>query len=115
MQDFLILFRNDFRDESMDETEQQAHMQRWMKWMAKLQQQGTLVQADPLDRSGKTMAGTEKTITDGPFAESKEMVGGFMFAKANSIDEMMEICKECPIFEIKSANIEVRPILRIPG
>jgi hypothetical protein len=114
MQEFLVLFRNDFRDFEMEEQERAAHMQRWGEWLGKLQQEGVLVKADPLGPEGKTMAGTEKVISDGPFAESKEMVGGFMFCKGNSIDEVIEHCKECPIFEVPSANIEVRPVLPMP-
>lgn len=114
MPEFLVLFRNDFRDLNLDENEQQAHMQRWGEWLGKLQQEGILIKADPLGQEGKTMAGERKVISDGPFAESKEIVGGYMFAKANTIDEMLEHCKGCPIFEIASANIEVRPVLQMP-
>lgn len=114
MQDFLVLFRNDFRDLNMEQAEQQAHMQRWGEWLGKLQNQGVLIKADPLGQEGKTMAGTQKVISDGPFAESKEIVGGYMFAKANTLDEMLEYCKGCPIFELQSANVEVRPIMQMP-
>lgn len=114
MQEFLVLFRNDFRDLTLDENEQKLHMQRWSEWLGKLQQDGILIKADPLGPTGKTMAGSVKVVSDGPFAESKEMVGGYMFCKGNSIDEVLEVCKGCPIFEIPSANIEVRPVLQMP-
>jgi hypothetical protein len=50
-----------------------------------------------------------KVITDGPFAEGKELVGGYFLVRADSLDEAARMAKDCPIFET-GGSVEVRPI-----
>ena len=88
----------------------QAHMQKWMQWMGGLAEQGKLGGAQPLTNSGKQVAGKSKTITDGPFMEGKEMVGGYLICKAGSYDEAVTIAKGCPVLDFDSGNVEVREI-----
>ena len=54
----------------------------------------------------------EVIVTDGPFTESKEVVGGFFTILANSLDEAVEISKECPDFDL-GGSVEVREVLKI--
>ncbi|MEO5983886.1 MAG: YciI family protein, partial [Ferruginibacter sp.] len=88
----------------------QAHMQKWMEWMGGLQQKEQLVSAQPLTKNGKQITGTNKTITDGPFMEGKEMVGGYLMCKADNFDAAVEIAKGCPILEFDDGKVEVREI-----
>ncbi len=109
MKEYLFLFRGgDIMSQSPEET--QAHMQRWMQWMESLGKQGKFVGAQPLSKTGKHVTGRTKAITDGPFMEGKEMIGGYLICKANTIDEAVEISKDCPILEFDSGIIEVREI-----
>ena len=88
----------------------QEHMQKWMKWMGDLNQKGTFLGAQPLNQSGKVVTGNKKVITDGPFMEGKEMVGGYLMCKARTYDEALEIAKGCPILEFDDGMVEVREI-----
>lgn len=111
MKQYLFLFRGGtaiHAQQSPDEF--QAHMQKWMQWMGWLNEQGKLLSAQPLEESGKQVTGTAKVVTDGPFMEGKEMVGGYLMCKAGSYDEAVEISKGCPILEFDSGRIEVREI-----
>src|SRR6478609_6203132 len=103
MSEYLLLFRggDTGRAEEMKSPEKwQAHMQKWMQWMTKLSEQGKLVGAQPLKtNSGKVLKGKKKVLTDGPFIEGKEIIGGYLICKANSMDEAVEIAKGCPGFE----------------
>ena len=111
MKEYLLLFRGaNTRGIEQPPGQIQAHMQRWMEWMGDLQQKDQLVSAQPLSRSGKQITGVNKTITDGPFVEGKEMVGGYLMCKAGNYDSAVEIAKGCPILEFEDGKVEVREI-----
>ncbi|HEX9650303.1 MAG TPA: YciI family protein [Cyclobacteriaceae bacterium] len=111
MKDYLLLFRGgEAHTERQNPEKWQTHMQKWMEWMRGLQEQGKLVGAQPLDESGKQIKGTKKIVTDGPFMEGKEIVGGYLQCKADSYDQALEIAKGCPILEFESGIVEVREI-----
>ena len=83
--------------------------------MGGLSEQGKFGGAQPLNSTGKQIAGTKKLVTDGPFMEGKEMVGGYLICKANTYDEAVDIAKGCPILEFEDGNVEVREIQELPG
>jgi hypothetical protein len=58
-------------------------------------------------REGKTM------ITDGPYAEAKEVVAGFYILDCKDLDEALELAAKMP--DAKSSGVEVRPVLHVPG
>ena len=87
----------------------QAHMQKWGEWMQKLTKEGHILGGDPLHPNGKTITGTKKVVTDGPFAESKEVVGGYLLVNANDLNQATEIAKGCPILEVEG-SVEVRQV-----
>ena len=113
MAEYLLLFRggNEGRAEEFKSPEKaQAHMQKWMEWMGTLNAQGKFIGAQPLKtNSGKVLKGKKKVLTDGPFIEGKEIVGGYLICKADSFDEAVEIAKGCPGFE-HDGIVEVREI-----
>jgi hypothetical protein len=78
--------------------------------MGDLGKQGKFVGAQPLNKTGKKVIGNKKLVTDGPFMEGKEMVGGYLICKADSYDEAIEISKDCPILEFETGIVEVREI-----
>ena len=108
MKEYLFLFRGGNME--LPPEEGQAHMQRWMQWMSELSTQGKFVGAQPLDKTGKQVKGDKKLVTDGPFMEGKEMVGGYLICKAGSYDEAVEISKGCPILEFDTGIVEIREI-----
>jgi len=111
MKEYLLLFRggNTYGIEQPP-GQIQAHMQRWMEWMGNLSKEEKLVGAQPLNHTGKTVSGTQKVISDGPFMEGKEMVGGYLICKADTYEEAVEISKGCPILEYDDGVVEVREI-----
>lgn len=111
MAEFIMLFRGgDQRAMDPNNDGYQAHMEKWVQWMGGLAEQGILLGAQPLHATGKTIMGARKVVTDGPYLEGKEMVGGYLLYKADSIDQATEIAKGCPILEYEDGNVEVRPI-----
>jgi hypothetical protein len=91
----------------------QGHMQKWMEWMENLKKQERFLGAQPLANTGKTIAGPGKLISDGPFMESKEMVGGYLLCLANDYDEAVDISKGCPILEFEDGKVEVREVMEM--
>jgi hypothetical protein len=108
MEKFMYLFRGGMSADVSPEA-LQANMQKWFQWMQTLTQNGTMVAGEPLMSSGKQINGTAKVVTDGPFIEAKEMVGGYLIVNAKDLDHAVEISKGCPIFET-DGKLEVRPI-----
>lgn len=78
--------------------------------MGALKEQGKLLGAQPLTPEGKVVRGSKKVVSDGPFMEGKEMVGGYLACKADSLEEAVEISKGCPILEFDNGIVEVREI-----
>ena len=111
MSEFLYLYRGGERETSPEKMQQS--MQKWMTWLKDLSARGHIKdQGQPLERSGKTVRGRNKTITDGPFAETKDVIGGFTLVEARDIDHAVELSKGCPIFDADGA-VEVRPVAKM--
>ena len=106
MSNFMFVFRGGETPTSPEAM--QAQMQKWMTWIQRLRDQGKYVAGDPLQGGGKVLT-SRKTITDGPFAEGKEVVGGYFLIRAETLDEAAEMAKDCPIFE-SGGSVEVRAI-----
>jgi len=109
MTDFLFLFRGGETGADVSPEEMQKHMQKWGAWIEKLSGAGQFKSGHPLDRGGKVVSGRGKLVTDGPFTESKEVVGGYLVVSAKSLDDAAELSKGCPIFE-SGGRVEVRAI-----
>ncbi len=111
MPEFAYLYRGGTRPESPQQAQQV--MQKWIAWMKDLAEHGHMVdRGQPLERSGKIVQGANKSVIDGPFAEAKDVVGGFTLIKANDISEAAELAKNCPILE-RGGHVEVRPIMQM--
>ncbi|HVV49063.1 MAG TPA: YciI family protein [Polyangia bacterium] len=87
--------------------EMEASMNRWRAWIGQLSQAGQFKGGDPLAPSGRVVAGKQKAVTDGPFGETKDLVGGYLLVSAASLDAATELARGCPIFE-RGGSVEVR-------
>ncbi len=111
MSNFLFLFRGgDAARTDQSPEEMQAHMEKWGAWMGGLKQRGKLVDGLPLNKHGKVVEKAGEVVTDGPFAEGAEVVGGYLIVTAEDLSEAVEISKGCPIYE-HGGNTEVREIM----
>jgi len=88
-------------------------MQKWVAWFKELGEKGVVKDpGNPLDASGKVVRGHSKSIHDGPYAEAKDLVNGYVLIEAATIDHAVELSKGCPIFE-DGGSVEVRPTLKL--
>ena len=116
MSEFVYLFRigEPEQRQAMGTPEQaEQSMRRWMAWMHELESKGHLKErGQPLDRSGKVVRGAQRTVTDGPFIEVKDMVAGFIVVRARDVDEAAALAAGCPMLE-GGGSVEVRPVLHL--
>lgn len=110
MANFLFVYRAGPEGHAaMTPEEMQAHMQKWTKWIAEGFEKGWMLDAgDALTPEGR-MVNSQKVVTDGPFVEAKEIVGGYSIVKAQSINQAAEFAKGCPSLSV-GASVEVRPL-----
>jgi len=92
------------------------HLARWNAWTERLLTSGRNATGHPLayPAGGKTLRGRERTVTDGPYAEAKDLVSGTLILDAASLEEAAELARDCPILEY-DGSVEVRPVLVPPS
>jgi hypothetical protein len=85
-------------------------MEKWVAWFKDLGAKGHLKDyGHPLEAVGRVVKGKQKIVNDGPYAEAKDVVGGYSVIEAKDLEHAVEISKGCPILEI-GGSVEVRPI-----
>jgi hypothetical protein len=85
-------------------------MEKWVAWFKELGAKGHLKDpGHPLEATGKVVNGVGKVVKDGPFAEAKDVVGGYIVVEANDLAHATELSKGCPILEV-GGSVEIRPI-----
>ncbi len=108
--DYMLFFRGPHWDRGLSPEELRKTLDRLNAWMESLKDQGRMKAGQALGPESKMVSGRSgRTIADGPFAESKEAVGGFIQIEANSLDEAVAIAKTFPTLEY-GITIEVRPV-----
>jgi hypothetical protein len=110
MKEFLFVFRADWNSTlNISPEEMQARTKKWMDWMGSIAAQNKLANSgNRLFHHGKVVK-ANGVITDGPYAEIKETIGGYSIIKAASYEEAAQIAKGCPILA-GGGNVEIREI-----
>ena len=113
MRYMLLIYADESHEASMTPQEQEAYMGRYFAFTKETRERGLFDSGDPLHpvsmatsvriRHGQTLA------TDGPFAETKEQLGGFYILNCKDLDEASEMAAKIPAAE--HGTIEVRPIM----
>jgi hypothetical protein len=115
MSKYMFLFRGGMRYDGASPEQIQANMAKWKAWMGELAGNGKMLAGEPLTPTeGKVLTGKTKKMTDGPFAEGKEVVGGYLIVEAKDLNEAAELSKGCPIFD-HDGTVEVRTVQEIPA
>lgn len=110
MKDYLLIFRGGMDMPTASPDDIQESMMKWKVWMDHLASEGKLTGGHRLTDKGVVLTGEQKKMTDGPYAEGKEIVGGYLAIKAQDFDSAVEIARGCPIFHYNGIT-EVREIL----
>lgn len=116
MKDYLLIIKTEgsvWTDLSPEQL--QRHMEQGSAYIGKLMKEGTLKNANPLDKGSRIITEENGSIKDGPFNEGKEVVAGYFHILAKDIEEAIEIAKANPIFTDIPTKIEVHPMMAIGG
>ena len=112
---FMLLLRGGISNRDLSPEQLQRQIERYLNWIEKLRRDGHFVAGEPLAETGSVLSGKDgQTVTDGPFTESKEEVGGYFIIRARDLEAAVELSKGCPIFG-NGGTVEVRPIEAVPG
>ena len=112
MSDFLFLYRPP-DGPALSPEQMAAVMPKWMSWMKDLDERGHIkAPGNPLERRGKLVTGKQQSVTDGPFAEAKDLINGYTLIQAGDLNQAAELAKGCPMLD-GGGSVEVRPIMKI--
>jgi hypothetical protein len=112
--EYLLLFRNNACYQQLSPEETQRVMTDWMSWFDGLVAEGRCRGGQSLEHEGHVVRGTDRNVTDGPYAEAKESVAGYFILTVNSEAEAVEIAKLCPGLPY-GATVEVRKLMERCG
>lgn len=109
----MMLFRHETSTggEAPTAEQMQAVMKEWQSWIKGIAANGRYSGTNRLLSEGKTLK-PGNVISDGPYAEAKEIVGGYLIVKAGSLDEAVEMAKSCPNL-VYGGKVEVRSVMSI--
>lgn len=105
---YLLIFRSTDWYKGLSPEQMQQIADNWMAWFNRLKDEGKCAGGNPLEREGKVV-GKNRVVSDGPFAESKESIGGYFLLTVGSLDEAVAIAQQCPGLP-HGIRVEVRPI-----
>jgi hypothetical protein len=109
--EYMLLFIDTDWSKGLSPEQMQQVAGQWMAWFKRLGEQGKVTAGSPLERSGKVVSGKNgRVVSDGPFAESKEAIGGYFLLQVDTMDEAVEIAQECPGLAY-GAKVEVRQVM----
>lgn len=107
---YMLIFRGNEWQKGLSPEEMQNVSDQWMAWFKRLTGEGKAIAGNPLEPEGRIVSGKNgRVVADGPFAESKEAVGGYFLLKVGNLDEAVAIARECPGLPY-GAKVEVRPV-----
>jgi hypothetical protein len=106
---YMLIFRGTDWYKDLSAEQMQQVTDRWMAWFNRLKEEGKCIAGNPLEREGKIVSGKSRMVSDGPFAESKETIGGYFLLKVGTMDEAVAIAQQCPGLPY-GIRVEVRPV-----
>ena len=106
----MLIFHGGINPDASPE-EIQNNMGKWMAWVEKLNKEGKYVSGEPLLPGGKLVTG-KTAVTDGPYTEGKEVVGGYFVINAANIEEAVEECQDYPDFSY-GGQVQVRQVMKL--
>ncbi|MEM9648165.1 MAG: YciI family protein [Bacteroidota bacterium] len=112
MSNFLWLFRGGYHDyNQLSDKEREALNKDWLKWLEDLKGKGKLIDGLPLSQEGRVVYKRGELVTNGPFAEGAEVVGGYTIISAQHMEEALALSKGNPHFGFEEGTLEVREII----
>ncbi|GAB5473216.1 MAG: YciI family protein [Maribacter sp.] len=111
MKDFMMIFIGaDYQELGLSPEQMQQRMGKWFGWNDKMTEMGIVKAGDALVPEVKRVSGPDRTVTDGPFADSKELIGGYYIVKAENADAVVQIAQDYPDYDL-GGTVEIREVM----
>jgi hypothetical protein len=115
MEEFALIMRHEDGKKVASPEQIQIWMNQTMDWIGGIAAQNKFVQGTGLLFDDSRVVGYKNVVTNGPFGEIKETIGGLIIVKANSVEEAVAFAKGCPVLQGEGNTVEVRQIARRDG
>jgi hypothetical protein len=115
MNEFILIFRHEDGGKKASPEQMQIWMQQTMDWIGGIAAQNKFSGSNGLLFDDARVVHHKNVVTNGPFGEIKETLGGYIIVKANSVDEAVEFAKGSPVLQGDGNSVEVRKIARRDG
>lgn len=112
MNEFVLIMRHEDGKKIASPEQMQEWMKQTMDWIGSIAAQNKFVSGTGLPFDDARVVNSDKTVTNGPFGDSKETIGGFITVKAETIEEAVEFAKGCPVLQGEGNSMEVRQIAK---
>jgi hypothetical protein len=112
MEKFMLIFHGGMPSGEKSPAEMQKNMGKWMAWIDKLAKADKYVSGEPLLPGGKLIKGNAAGVTDGPYTEGKEIVGGYFIINAADYNEAVALCADYPDYNTGGC-IQVRQVMKM--
>ena len=115
MDEFILIFRHQDGEKVASPEQIQVWMKQTMDWIGSIAAQNKFSGGNGLRFDDAKVVRHNNVVTNGPFGEIKETIGGFITVKADSVEEAVEFAKGCPVLQGEGNTVEVRKIARGDG
>jgi hypothetical protein len=106
----MLIFRGTDWFKGLSPEQMQQVFSQWMAWFNRLKDEGRCTAGNPLEPEGRIVSSRNgRIVSDGPFAESKETIGGYFLLNVRTMDEAVAIAQQCPGLP-HGIRVEVRPV-----
>jgi Uncharacterized protein conserved in bacteria len=112
MDEFILIFRHQDGNNIASPEQIQIWMNQTMDWINGITAENKFVGGNGLPFQEARVVGHNGVVTNGPFGEIKETIGGYIIVKADSVDEAVEFAKGCPVLQGEGNTVEVRKIAK---
>jgi hypothetical protein len=112
MDEFMLIFRHEDGKKVASPEQIQVWMKQTMDWIGSIAAQNKFSGSNGLSFEDSRVVRPHNVVTNGPFGEIKESIGGYIIVKADSVDEAVEFAKGCPVLQGEDNSVEVRKIAR---
>lgn len=115
MDEFILIFRHEDGNKVASPEQLQIWMKQTMDWIGSIAAQNKFSGGNGLPFEDSKVIRPNNVVTNGPFGDIKETIGGYIIVKADSVDEAVEFAKGCPVLQGEGNSVEVRKIAKGDG
>jgi hypothetical protein len=112
MDEFILIFRHEDGSKIASPEQMQIWMKQTMDWIGGIAAQNKFSGGNGLPFDDARVVKHNNVVTNGPFGDIKETIGGYIIVRANSVDEAVEFAKGCPVLQGDGNSVEVRKIAK---